>query len=804
MKFRDVLYGEIELPDWLSPFLRLPELLRLRGVRLSNVDSLQYKDFGSATRYDHALGVVHLAIQASRARRLDQVNTVHLLLAALLHDVGTPPFGHTLELVCDDVDHELEAWNALGLNTRGAGSGFNAANGELPQFLRRCASTALSLGIPLRPEAVGELINGEGDLGFLLKGTIDLDNIDNVLRGAHYMGLPYPRDTPELLACWLASQDSQPSLDGDLPQVAKEWISVRDTYYRLFFDCSDEEQGRQALLQFIIRESIRLGMPKERLLKATDLGLVNAISAFADGGGRRFQVLRDAIRKYLLLEPFPKIAELHLDEKSLLDAFRVKLSISVLESDLRNTSFVPMIFLSRRRFPDWMSPDGSLFGYPLAKMCIFALYEQSASKQGKKRPKEFPSSGELSKKVISYAQQKPWREVTSDARNDLKESLSSWGNWAFTSSRNESMHTYPSSYVHTIPAAFIKSLRLSGGTVLDPFCGSGITGIEGARAGCHTVCGDINEIGLLITKVRTTYLAGDQRAFLREVDKESLQSASPADLPTISNLDKWHHPDTADELARILSFLREDECLPRKQFMELSFSAILTAATARRGKHNSWFADNTPLGEGQEAPEYVDAYELFLAKLRRNLRIYETSISDFERRGEGVAGALSSVSVVRANIDCSNPASYGLREGSVDGIVTSPPYLGMSDYSLGQRLSYAWLYPDHMERDYREEIGARRRRFNKPKAASTYMASMEKFAGLCKLAVRPGGSVALVLGAPDAKRFNNQDMLKLIQEMMLRSGFDLLWESWRPINWHRNHGVESLRSEQLTVYIRHG
>lgn len=39
IRFTDILYGSLELPDWMRSFIRLPEFLRLRGVRLSNVDS---------------------------------------------------------------------------------------------------------------------------------------------------------------------------------------------------------------------------------------------------------------------------------------------------------------------------------------------------------------------------------------------------------------------------------------------------------------------------------------------------------------------------------------------------------------------------------------------------------------------------------------------------------------------------------------------------------------------------------------------------------------------------------------------
>lgn len=802
MKFRDVLYGEISLPEWIAPFLRLPEFLRLRGVRLSNVDSLQYKDFGSATRYDHAIGVVHLALRVATQRKLSETETIHLLLAALLHDVGTPPFGHTLELVFDDVDHEVESWNALGLDTRGYDIGFNAYDGDLPQFMHRCTSVSASLGTLIRPDAVGELINGQGDLGFLIKGSVDLDNTDNVLRGAHYMGLPASGELAEAIVDWIATLDTTPSFNGTLPQEVHRWIDVRDEYYRLFYDCSDEEQGRQALLQFIVRESFRLGFPKERMLKTTDEGLINALSEYSTQQGRRAEILSDAVRKYRRLEPISKVAEIHLDDKKLLDAFRVKASIGWLEYDLRQPGFVPMLFFAKRRFPEWIKPKDSLFDYPAGRLSIFALYEPKPERLRNKDSKRIPDAGELHRKLTTYARHKPWHQVTERTKQELCESLNTWGNWSFVGSRNDSVHTYPSTFVHTIPAAFIKSLRLAGDIVIDPFCGSGVTGTEGAKVGCRVVCADVNEIALLISRVRATYIEQEQRDRLRNIQLEHFAKISPSRPPEIDNLHKWHHVNTIEQLTRIIAFVDQAESVEERDFLRLCFSSILTSTTARRGKEHGWFADNTPLAKGDKEPPFIDAYNLFLARVERNLKLLENSYSVFDRRGDSPKDAFSRVSVLRANAINSTPESYGLVKGSVGGIITSPPYLGMSDYSLGQRLSYAWLFPEYMERDFNEEIGARRRRSNPSKAIEEYTESITKFASLCELAVRPEGFVALVLGAPEAVKFRDLNILGLVDAIFLQHGFALLWETWRPINWHRNHGYERLKTEKVTVFIK--
>ena len=802
MLFRDVLYGEISLPEWIAPFLRLPEFVRLRGVRLSNIDSLQYKDFGSASRYDHAIGVVHLALQVASLRRLNQSETIHMVLAALLHDVGTPPFGHTLEIVFDDVDHELEAWNSLGLDTRGRDHGFNAFDGELPQFIRRCETMSASLGLSIRPDTIGELINGQGDLGYLIKGSIDLDNTDNVLRGAHYMGLPASGELAETIACWVATLDGPPAFDGELPSAARRWVEIRDEYYRLFYDCSDDEQGRQALLQFLIREAFRLGLPKERMLKTTDDGLIQTISDYAHQQGKRAEILSDAIYKYKWLEPIVKISELHFDSKELLDAFRVRTSIGWMEYDLRQPGLVPMLFYAKRRFPDRIKPPGSLFGYPDGRLSIFALYDPKHERPGKKNGKALPHPSEFYGKIVAYAYDKPWRTVTLRARHDIQESLKAWGQWSFIGSRNDPIHTYPSTFVHAIPTAFLKSLRLAGDTILDPFCGSGITGLAAAKAGCRAVCADVNEVALLISRVSTTHLTKEQRDRLRRIQQSDLSDSASYDPPTLNNLHKWHHAETIEQLTHIRAFIELADSEAERSYLKLCFSSILTSTTARRGKEHGWFADNTPLAKGETEPPFVDAYTLFLSRVKRNLRSLENVYSELERGGEPIEEALNKITVLRANVDSAGPEDYCLAPQSTGGIITSPPYLGMSDYSLGQRLSYAWLFPDYLARDFDDEVGARRRRFNPTKAFEDYMASIGRFAQLSKRVLRPGGFVAMVVGAPEANNFKDMNVLNSVDAAFLNQGFSLLWETWRPINWHRNHGYERLKTEKLTVFVK--
>lgn len=236
MHFYDLLYGRIELPDWLEPFIRLPEFTRLRGVRLSNVDSIDFKDFGRASRWEHAIGVAYLALECAKNRLLSTKDRVELVLAALLHDIATPPFAHTVEYVCEGFDHERETQMLLGDGkTDYSNPNTPVYSSALPKFHDECKKISRSLKIQIDPENVAQYIVGEGELGFLISGTIDLDNADNVIRGAKLMGLPVDSHLPIQLARWLAEQDSIPmNVETADNEYVQQWYSWKKEYYLNF------------------------------------------------------------------------------------------------------------------------------------------------------------------------------------------------------------------------------------------------------------------------------------------------------------------------------------------------------------------------------------------------------------------------------------------------------------------------------------------------------------------------------------------------------------------------------------------
>ncbi|MUW15777.1 HD domain-containing protein [Halorubrum sp. CBA1125] len=167
---KDTVHDHIEIDGVAADLLDTPAVQRLRHVKQLGTVQLVYPS-ANHTRFEHSLGVYHLASRALDHLGIEGAHADRIEVAAILHDVGHGPFSHNLEPLThrrtgkyhDDVE-ELLATGAVG------------------DVLR---------DHDLDPSRVAGLVAGEGTYGQLVSGELDVDRMDYLVRDAYHTGVPY-------------------------------------------------------------------------------------------------------------------------------------------------------------------------------------------------------------------------------------------------------------------------------------------------------------------------------------------------------------------------------------------------------------------------------------------------------------------------------------------------------------------------------------------------------------------------------------------------------------------------------------
>lgn len=259
----DRLYGKLTFPPLIQRVLSCPGLLRLREVRMANIPFLAFPAFAATTRYEHSLGVCHLAGIFAKQASLSEKDKIEVMLAALYHDVATPPFAHAVEEVLAILygfDHEEKLRQLIVGQTEDLGK--HRAQLFLGHSLRLhsvCQTKeARRLGIDIF--RIADLAAGSPNdpLGNLIcSDDIDLDNIDNVFRAATAMGVYHSsRCVAENLARSFIFDGARLCLDEGGITFIKEWQRVRELLYGMIY-ASIQDFAQQTMLKHALQHLAR-------------------------------------------------------------------------------------------------------------------------------------------------------------------------------------------------------------------------------------------------------------------------------------------------------------------------------------------------------------------------------------------------------------------------------------------------------------------------------------------------------------------------------------------------------------------
>jgi HD superfamily phosphohydrolase len=242
----DPLYGKIIFPDFIWEIIHIPELQRLREVRLCNINSFGLIGGANISRYEHSIGTAYLALQ-NEERFLYGLTTTesqNYILAALLHDVQSPAFGHSVQNVLDPMGFKH---STLSYALDNENQVFKYTKTEAQQIFFGMSPEINKMLPTEQIMMINDYIEGKGKMGKLINGTMDLDNIDNVYRLSYHIGLVNSGAQALDLARSLSIREGVLTISKDKSYLVHDWAETRKNLYNHLLLNADEF-GAQCML----------------------------------------------------------------------------------------------------------------------------------------------------------------------------------------------------------------------------------------------------------------------------------------------------------------------------------------------------------------------------------------------------------------------------------------------------------------------------------------------------------------------------------------------------------------------------
>jgi DNA modification methylase len=297
-------------------------------------------------------------------------------------------------------------------------------------------------------------------------------------------------------------------------------------------------------------------------------------------------------------------------------------------------------------------------------------------------------------------------------------------------------HSYPARMHPFTARKLIEALSPKEGVVLDPFCGSGTVVVEAALAGRRAFGSDLNPLAVEITRAKVTPTnEAFRRSFLEASGRVNAVATERRKMRAGASR-RYTREDTSTfdmhvlfELDGLRVGIEAEQDVRTRRILLLVLSSILVKLSRRTA--------DTALQERQTRIAAGFASRMFT------------------RRAEELSRQWSEVEALLAAAPPAKIAEEDARElttfesGSVDLVLTSPPYAGVYDYLEHHALRLRWLGLDE-RRFAKGEIGARRNLSNPNTQSTQNPAALFRGETLGMLramarVLRPGGKAVLLV-----------------------------------------------------------
>lgn len=270
------------------------------------------------------------------------------------------------------------------------------------------------------------------------------------------------------------------------------------------------------------------------------------------------------------------------------------------------------------------------------------------------------------------------------------------------------LHPYLGKFIPQLVEVFLRKYFKMGDTVADPFCGSGTTLVQANELGINAVGYDVSAFNVLLSRVKTArfdllQVQSEVHDILQKVRQvagaHSPQRAlwmqdnhgEPCFETEDAYLRQWFAPQALQELLAYRHFA-ETGAYTYRDLLKVILSR--SARSARLTRHFDLDFPKAP----QTEPYWCYKHRRVCSPTKEALKFLERYSADTVRRIKDFAAKRTDASVEVYHAD-SRSAPFP----HVNGIITSPPYVGLIDYHAQHAYAYHLL---GLEDRCTDEIGS--------------------------------------------------------------------------------------------------
>lgn len=240
-------------------------------------------------------------------------------------------------------------------------------------------------------------------------------------------------------------------------------------------------------------------------------------------------------------------------------------------------------------------------------------------------------------------------------------------------------HTYPAMFIPQVARRLLLTYSKKGDTICDIFCGSGTALVESRLLGRNAYGIDLNPLAIFLAKAKTNPISPEvlSHAYLKLTARIKKIKVSQTERPKFKNIDFWFKESVITELAKIKRAIKEIKDKNIRDFFMVAFSEIVRKVSNVRGGEFKLVR----MRDKELNKHKPNVLEVFKKRCETNLRGAAEYYKDVDKK--------TWVNILYGDASKAN----GIKENSVDCIVTSPPYGdSRTTVAYGQfsRLSSQW------------------------------------------------------------------------------------------------------------------